>query len=109
MVLVLVLLLASLPAQAICMEGGPCCKPPHVLNPETRRCEAIDGCRAGTTRVCTGAICTCQPRLTCAIRLQWDPEKPADAAVTDQPRRECDRAGMELALAAALARLLGAP
>jgi hypothetical protein len=99
----------ALPAQAICMEGGPCCKPPQVLNPETRRCEALDACRTGTTRVCTGAICTCQERITCAIRLQWDPREPAAARVTDEPRQECDRAGMELALAAALARLLGAP
>lgn len=101
------------PAAAACTADGTlCCKLPEVLNPETRRCEAMDACTGGTVRACNPgvpAICTCQKRLTCAVRLVWDPQRPSESSIPDAPGHVCDKAGMELAIAAALARLLGAP
>jgi hypothetical protein len=48
------------------------------------------------------------PGAECRILLRYAPEAPAKAAL-DEPVQGCDRAGYELALAAVLARLLGAP
>ena len=44
----------------------------------------------------------------CRVLVRYEPAKPAQATL-DEPAAHCDRAGLELALAAALARLLGAP
>jgi hypothetical protein len=48
------------------------------------------------------------PGEQCRILLRYAPSAPASVTL-DEPVQGCDRAGYELALAAILARLLGAP
>lgn len=90
------------PPQGGCFDDGhgqvrcvdpPRCYPPGVLDPVTGSCELPP---------------PTPPALECRILVRYAVTAPAQARV-DAPALACDRAGMELALAAVLARLLGAP
>jgi hypothetical protein len=48
------------------------------------------------------------PSTECRVLIRYTPDKPAEA-VLELPARQCDRPGVELALAKLLAQLLGAP
>lgn len=77
----------------ICVDP-PFCDSPRVYDPATRQC---------TLPPPKPAV---EPQ--CRLLVRYAAAKPAQATL-DEPARGCDRAGLELALAALLARLLGAP
>lgn len=72
----------------LCVDP-PTCEPPAELA-DDGRCIVVPALRE------------------CRVLVRYAASKPAQA-IFEEPARGCDRAGMELALAALLARLLGAP
>jgi hypothetical protein len=107
------LLLASLPAIA-----DHACPPGHTPHHEAgaEMCvRTTVSCVPPLLWRCEGSTCACRPtrpRMLCQVSISWPEGDPSAGQLVlrvEELPPWCDRAGAELAVAAALARMLGAP
>lgn len=72
------------------------------------RCGPTIICQAPNYPVCNAQACACAAP-TCTVAVSYQVNAPSTARIVSGPEGYCDAAGLELAIAILVTKLLGAP